>query len=136
MLQRDYINEIIRQFCDVLARWLRPAVLEANGEAIEEVEAAIGKLMDLDGATALSLAPESLVTMMELMGIADSVAGYVSYTLLRLGDAYDAAGSPSLANLRREQAQAVSVAFQSEFGKVPEEYEELERTLAAERGEE
>ena len=60
----------------------------------------------------------------------------MSYTLLRLGDAYDAAGSPSLANLRREQAQAVSVAFQSEFGKVPEEYEELERTLAAERGEE
>lgn len=136
MLQRDYINEIIRQFGDVLARWLRPAVLDANGEAIDEVEAAIGKLMDLDGATALSLAPESLVTMMELTGIADSVAGYVSYALLRLADAYEGQGNEAIASLRREQARAVSAAFQSEFGKVPEEYQELERAIAAERGEE
>ena len=78
MLQKDYVLETVRRFGDVLARWLRPAVLEANGEAIDEVENAVGRLIDLDGATALSLAPESLVTMMELSGIADSVAGYAS----------------------------------------------------------
>lgn len=136
MLQKDYVLEVVRRFGDVLARWLRPAVLEANGEAIDEVENAVGRLIDLDGATALSLAPESLVTMMELSGIADSVAGYVSYALLRLGDAYEAAGNDALANVRREQARAISAAFGSELGRVPEEYQELERAISAERGKE
>lgn len=136
MLQKDYVLEMVRRFGDVLARWLRPAVLDADSEAIDEVENAIGSLVDLDGATALSLAPESLVTMMELSGVADSVAGYASYALLRLGDAYDAAGNATVAGVRREQARAISEAFGSELGRVPEEYQELERSLAAERGEE
>lgn len=136
MLQKDYVLEMVRRFGDVLARWLRPAVIDADGKAIDEVENAIGALIDLDGATALSLAPESLVTMMDLSGVADSVAGYASYALLRLGDAYDAAGNASVADVRREQARAISEAFGSELGRVPEEYQELERSLAAERGEE
>lgn len=136
MLQKDYVLEMVRRFGDVLARWLRPAVIDADGKAIDEVENAIGALIDLDGATALSLAPESLVTMMDLSGVADSVAGYASYALLRLGDAYDAAGNASVADVRREQARAISEAFGSELGRVPEEYQELERSLAAEHGEE
>ena len=135
MLQKDYVLETVRRFGDVLARWLRPAVLEANGEAIDEVENAVGRLIDLDGATALSLAPESLVTMMELSGIADSLASYVCYALLRVADAYEARGDAALAAVRRNQATAVSGAFLCELGNVPAELRELDEDIAAQLGE-
>lgn len=136
MLERDYIVELANRFGNSLTRWLKPAVIDADLDAISEVEAAVADLLDLDPKTALSLEPTSLVTMMELSGIADSLAGYVSYALLRLGDAYDAAGNSAVASLRREQARAISAAFGSELGIIPEEYQELERSIAAERGEE
>lgn len=136
MLQRDYIVEMTQRFGNALTRWLKPAVLEGDLESIGGVETAVAELLDLPASTALSLDPASLVTIMELSGIADSVAGYVSYALLRLGDAYDAAGEASVAEVRRQQARAIAGAFGAELGKVPEEYEELEREIATERGEE
>lgn len=136
MLQRDYIVVMLKQLSEVLTRYLRPAVVDADSTAIDEVEGAIGNLMNLEGSVALSLDPNSLVTMFELSGIADSVAGYVSYVLVRLGDAYDQQGNGERAQLRRAQAQAISTAFGSKYGAIPEEYTELERIIAAERGEE
>lgn len=136
MLQRDYIVAMLKQLSEVLTRYLRPAVVDADSTAIDEVEGAIGNLMNLEGSVALSLDPNSLVTMFELSSIADSVAGYVSYVLVRLGDAYDQQGNGERAQLRRAQAQAISTAFGSKYGAIPEEYTELERIIAAERGEE
>ena len=136
MLQRDFIVEMATRFGDALARWLRPAVLEGDLESIGGIEASLAELMDLDSATVLKLDPASLVTMLELSGVGDSVAGYVSYALLRLGDAYDAAGDRATADIRRRQAQAVAEAFGATLGAVPEEYKELERAIALERGEE
>lgn len=136
MLQRDYIVAMLKQLSEVLTRYLRPAVVDADSTAIDEVEGAIGNLLNLEGSVALSLDPNSLVTMFELSGIADSVAGYVSYVLVRLGDAYDQQGNGERAQLRRAQAQAISTAFGSKYGAIPEEYTELERIIAAERGEE
>lgn len=136
MLHRDYIVEITRRLGDVLTRWLRPAVIEGDLDAIEHVEAGVARLIDLDPATALSLAPESLVTMMDLSGVADSVAGYASYALLRVGDAYETAGDGVRAQVRRSQAASIAQAFGCELGAVPQEYEDLERQIAAEQGEE
>lgn len=136
MLRRDYITEAAQELGRALGLWLNKAVLEGDDGSIEGIEGSVAKLLDLDAATALALDPDSLVTMMGLSGVADSVAGYASYALLRLGDAYDAAGKPALARIRRDQARAVASAFGWELGQVPEEYQELERALAAERGEE
>lgn len=132
MLHRDYITDAVARFGEALSRSLAPAVLEADFDATHEVEQAIGELVDLDGAAALSLSPESLVTMMELSGVADSLGGYVSYALARVADAYDASGSP-LARTRRAQAAAVARAFGCEPGSVPEEYKDLERAIAEAR---
>ena len=65
MLQRDYIVEMTRRFGEVLSKRLRAAMLDADPDAIHDLEDAVGNLLDLDGATALSLDPDSLVTMME-----------------------------------------------------------------------
>ncbi len=132
MLQRDYITEMTRRFGQVLARRMRAALLDADPDAIADLEEAVGSLLDLDGNTALSLDPASLVTMMELSGIADSLAVYVQYALLRIADGYEASGNEALAATRRDQAQAVASAFLCQLGTVPAEYQRLEDDIVAE----
>lgn len=132
MLQRDYITEMTRRFGQVLARRMRAALLDADPDAIADLEEAVGSLLDLDGATALALDPTSLVTMMELTGIADSLAVYVQYALLRIADGYEASGNAALAATRREQASAVAGAFLCQLGTVPQEFRELDDSIVDE----
>ena len=110
MLQRDYVLEIIGQFVEGVSRALRRAAVgEKDGLVATEQE--IGELLELDHATALALAPDSLVTMMVLSGMGDSLAEYVGYALDRLARLYERAGDDDTAGLRRLQAKAVGESF-------------------------
>lgn len=123
MLQRDYILELIEQFVRGVVESLRLALSKVDPararEATEEVEQAVSELVDLDAEVAMQLAPESLVTMMQLSGISDSVADYVAYTLSVLGHAYDGMGDHTTAAMRRDQAQAVADAYGYDFAEPP-----------------
>lgn len=130
MLQKDYIVEIVGQFARAVSDAFRVAV-RGKREGCEGVEQQIGELLELDPQTALSLAPDSLVTMMILSGMGDSLASYVSYALERLARVYDAQGEQDLAALRRLQAQAVEESFSCDPNDVPEELRELEDELFA-----
>ena len=123
MLQRDYLTEMVRRFANVLARRLRVALLDTDPEAIKDLEDAVGSLLDLDGVTAMSLDPSSLVTMMELSGVADSLASYANYALRRIADAYDAQGNP-VSQVRRAQAEALADAYGFAVTAVPPEVDE------------
>ena len=103
MLQHDYLLEIIAQFVDAVTNALRSAVVDHD----------------------------SLVTMMILSGVGDSVAGYVAYSLRRLSGAYEAMGDQDKALLRGAQAQAVEESFGCEPDIVPEEFAALEAELDA-----
>ena len=103
MLQKDYILEIVGDFVDGVAKHLA-AALAGDAEATGKVEQDVAGLLDLDPEVALTLSPDSLVTMMVLSGMGDSVAAYVAFSLTRLADAYEAA-------LRRAQAAAVGESF-------------------------
>ena len=130
MLHRDYLLEVIHQFVTSISRALARALLEHDFEAAGEVEEAVADLMQLDADTAMALAPESLVTMMMLSGTGDAVAGYAAYALNRLGDAYENMGEVDLADVRREQAQAIADAFGANVDEIPEELRELDESLA------
>lgn len=110
MLQRDYILEIVEQFVDGVSAALRRA-LGGDVSACEDVESQVAELLELDRGTALALAPDSLVTMMVLSGMGDSVAEYVGYALDRLARLYESAGDEDTAGLRRLQAKAVGESF-------------------------
>ena len=129
MLQRDYILEIIAQFVEVVSRSLRRAVAERDEAAVLETEEAIAGLLDLDPQVAMQLAPDSLVTMMVLSGVGDSVAEYVGYALDKVGDAYATAGRGELAEVRHAQAQAVYGSFGLEEHSVPPELRGLDKQL-------
>ena len=128
MLQRDYILEIVGQFVEGVSDSLRRA---ASGDVsgAGDVERQIVELLDLDAGTALALSPDSLVTMMLLSGMGDSVASYVCYALERLSRVYERAGEEDLAGLRALQARAVAESFSCDPADVPAELAELDASL-------
>ena len=128
MLQRDYILEIVGQFVEGVSDSLRRA---ASGDVsgAGDVERQIGELLDLDAGTALALSPDSLVTMMLLSGMGDSVASYVCYALERLSRVYGRAGEEDLAGLRALQARAVAESFSCDPRRRPAELAELDASL-------
>ena len=93
---------------------------------MEIVEQQVAELIDLSPETACALAPDSLVTMMLLSGVADSVAEYVSYALERASRIYDQLGDTDASGLRHLQAQAVAESFNCDLSAVPKEFTELE----------
>lgn len=128
MLHRDYLVEMVENFVegisDPLCRSYR-----GDKQALGEVEQQIALLVDLDPLLALSLAPDSLVSMMMLSGVADSMAAYVTYALRRVADAYEVQGDKATAVLRRTQAQAVAEAFMCDEADTPEELKALDVAL-------
>lgn len=118
MLQRDYILELVDDFCQSICDPLR-RVLAGDLDACGDVERQIGDLLELDHRTALALAPDSLVTMMVLSGMGDVVASYVGVALDRLAVAYEAVGDDDRAGLRRLQARAVAESFSLDLSQVP-----------------
>ena len=129
MLERDYILAAIDEFVAGIGDALVRACLDRDLKATHEAEHCVAELLDLDERTALSLSPDSLVTMMLLSGIADSTAAYVAYALLRIGDAYAAQDRPMKASLRRKQAVAVAESFDVSLGTVPEELQETNQRI-------
>ena len=130
MLQRDYILEIVEQFVDGVSAALRRS-LDGDASACEDVESQVAELLELDRGTALALAPDSLVTMMVLSGMGDSVASYVCYALDRLSRLYERAGEEDLAGLRSLQARAVAESFGCDPACLPEELAALDAELFA-----
>ena len=124
MLHRDYLLEIISRFVETVSVALRRALLDGSHESAREVEDSVAALLDLDPQTAMNLAPDSLVTMMLLSGMGDSLASYVAYAL-------DDWGDTQTAELRWDQAQAVAESFGCDQNAVPEEFAELEAQLSA-----
>lgn len=121
MLQHDYIMEIIQQFVNSISASLKRALVQHDEAAAQEVEQAVGELLELDPQTAMALSPESLVTMMQLAGTGDAVSGYVAFALNQLGIAYEGMGESELADARHAQALAVAEAFGGSVDAIPEE---------------
>lgn len=125
MLQHDYILEIIGKFVESVTVALLGVFKNGDLSRIADAERAVAELLDLDAETAMSLAPQSLVTMMSLSGVGDSVAAYAAFALSKVGDAYDLSGDCALAELRRGQARAIADAFGADEKDVPEEFKDL-----------
>ena len=130
MLQRDYIMMLITQFVDAVTDPLLHAAVHQDLKSIHEAEHAVGDLLQLDPETALMLTPESLVTMMDLSGIGDTVEGYAAYVLNKLASLYERRGDDKTSELRLAQARAVAVAFGWDLSNIPDELADLDRQLA------
>lgn len=125
MLQRDYLVQLIQQFIQAIIN-SRIAAKHDPLSAAESLETAIGAATDIDGATLLSLGPESIAAVMQLSGVDPRVAGYIAHSLKLEADYLRQAGTFDLAELRMGQAQSVADMFGFDLSEVPSELEEGE----------
>ena len=129
MLQRDYLLEVIGKFVATIRHYLLPALLGKDRVALDAAEDEIAELAGLGSEMGLDVTPDTLVMMMELSGVADSVASYAAWSLERASEAHRALGDVTTAELRHAQAVAIAEAFGWNLDATPEEFEELAQQL-------
>lgn len=129
MLQRDYLVQLISQFIQAILN-SRTTSKHDPQSAAEALETAIGAATDIDGATLLSLGPESIAAVMQLSGVDPRVAGYIAFSLKLESEYLQQAGNYALAELRAGQAQSVAEIFGYDLSEVPAELGEAENEEA------
>lgn len=110
MLQQDYLVQMFVRF----AQAIRLSFEKTRGkqtdpnDAAELLEAEVGTAVNIDGSMLLSLAPESIASILRVFDTDPRVIEYVARTLLLESTFLDQGGDPEKAQLRRRQAYAVA----------------------------
>ena len=101
--------------------------------AADLLEQAIGEATEIDGEVLLSLAPESIASVLQVSGTDPKVVGYVAHGLLLEAHYLMLACDFARAELREEQARALAAAYGFDL---PDDLAEAEDILreAAEQG--
>lgn len=112
MFERDYLVRILVRFAEAI----RLSMQRATGEfdprgAAEMLEAAVGEATDMDGDVLLSLAPESIASVMQVSGVDPRVTEYVARSLLLASSYLNDAGDTGLASIRKAQAHGIAAAY-------------------------
>lgn len=117
-IRNDYLLDMVEQFTADVLDGLRKARRGFPRDGIGEFEGIVGSVLDMEPATALALSPASLVTMMRLSAVDESLAEYAVYALERASELYAAQGDAT-AGLRHEQACAVAQSYGFALTAVP-----------------
>lgn len=130
MLQQDYLMRLVMEFAGGIRRALERAGKHNDPSgAAALLESAVGEATDLDGDTLLSLAPESIATIMEISGTDPKVTEFMARSLLLASRYYEDAGEPGLAELRAAQAFAIAEAYGHVLAREDVEDEGMEEFL-------
>ena len=103
MLEQDYLMRILLQFAEAIRRsWSRAVEDRDPRDAANMLERAVGDATDIDGATLLSLSPESIASVMQVSGVDPRVSEYIARSLLLASGYLGEAGEHELAALREK----------------------------------
>lgn len=112
MLTQDYL---VRMLVDFAAGIMRSMQRRTEGRdprgAAEMLEGAIGQSVDIDGDTLLSLAPESIASILQVSGTDPAITEYVARSLMLAASYREDAGDADMARLRADQARAIAAAY-------------------------
>ena len=130
MFEHDYLVRMFTQFFQALVRSLERSQKEKDPlGAAGLIEEAIGVATEIDGETLLSLAPESMASILSVSGTDPRVIEYVSRGLILEASYLDEGNMPEMAELRREQARALASAYDFELDEEPLSAEKLAAIL-------
>lgn len=122
MLEQDYLMRIFLQFAEILRRsWFKARDEHDPKAAADMLENAVGDAVDIDGATLLSLAPESMAAILQVSGTDPRVTEYMARSLMLASVYLREAGEDAVADLRLEQARALADAYGLELPDDPSE---------------
>lgn len=125
-LEQDYLMHIVLQYAEILRRsWFKARGEKDPKGAADMLEAAVGEATDIDGDALLSLAPESMASVLQVSGTDPRVCEYIARSLLLASAYLREAGQGALANVRLEQARALAEAYGLDIPDTPEEMASL-----------
>lgn len=112
MFERDYLVNILLQYAEILRRsWFKARHESDPRGAAAMLEATVGQATDIDGATLLSLSPESMAGVLQVSGVDERVAGYIARSLALASSYLNELGDRQLAALRFQQARSLADAY-------------------------
>lgn len=123
-IRNDYILDMIAKFIEAIADALDKAESGRAGDSAVAYERVVGDVLDMSPSAALALSPESLVTMMRLSAVDESLSAYAAYALLQAAGMYEALDDPT-GQLRLMQANAIASSYGIELGTVPPELQDF-----------
>ena len=122
MLEQDYLMRILLQFAEIIRRsWTKAEEERDPLRAADMLEDAVGEAVDMDGAALLSLAPDSVASVVQVSGVDPRVVDYVARSLLPASGYLRDAGERDLADLRERQARALADAYGLDLPDDPED---------------
>lgn len=111
-MQQDYLMRYIQQFVEALVRSTTRVQEQQDHEgAARMLDNAVGNAVELDPDVLLSLAPDSIAGMVNIMGVDERLVEYMARSLVLAGDYYGRAGNEQLGVLRVQQGQALAAAY-------------------------
>ena len=111
MLEQDYLMRMLLSFFEAVNRSLEKDKEHHPEEASDFVENGISQALDIDAGLVLGLAPESFANIVRVSGSDPHVVAYVVHSLMLDAEYKDANGEHAVADLRRDQADALADAF-------------------------
>lgn len=132
MFERDYLMKLILGYFKTIVIVIKQGEKDPE-DAADLLEQAIGEATEIDGEVLLSLAPESIASVLQVSGTDPKVVGYVAHGLLLEAHYLMLACDFARAELREEQARALAAAYGFDL---PDDLAEAEDILreAAEQG--
>ncbi|MDR2491940.1 MAG: hypothetical protein LBD25_00515 [Coriobacteriales bacterium] len=110
MFQNDYLMRMILQLVEALRRSMNKEH-QTRDEELSDLERSIGDAVDMDPDLFLSLAPESMVSVLQIGEFDPGLAGLVVRSLYYEADLLYQNGNKPAADLRRAQADALARAY-------------------------
>ena len=130
MFEQDYLMRQFLMFFKALTRsWEQMHEEEDPQGAADTLEDAISAATDIDGAALLSLAPESIASIMLVTGIDPHVVEYLSRSMLLESVYLDQAGNGDLARIRDAQARAIADAYGFDLPDDPSDFDAITEGL-------
>lgn len=114
LLRKDYIVDQFVRFAEAIRMGLEREAEGPGGDtgnAIRLLEAQVGESVNIDGEALLALAPESVVSILQVSGVDPSMAPYIVRALLLESQLLRSNGDDGLAGLRAQQGGAVAEAY-------------------------
>jgi hypothetical protein len=113
MFERDYLMRMLKELADAIVRTIeRETEQEKHPETSAELlDAAVGSAVDMDADTFLSLAPESISTILQVSGTDPRAIEYITRSLALSASYYSNAGIEDMGTLRLSQARSIAQAY-------------------------
>ena len=111
-MHQDYLMRYIQQFVEALVRSATRVEEHQDFQgAARSLDNAVANAADMDVEVLLGFAPESLASIVNVMGVDPRLVEYMARSLVLAGDYYGRAGSMDVSLLRVQQGQALANAF-------------------------